>query len=73
MSVVCKGFSLSKDNGMILIFKFPFTNIYWTTCKLDAIYFLLRYERSYLLMMPKSSVGSLVQSGALDDLVRLAR
>ena len=27
----------------------------------------------YVLMMPKSSIGSLVQSGALDDLIEPAR
>ena len=45
-----QGFSSSKDDGMILIFKFPFTNIYWMTWKLDAVYFRLRYERAYLLV-----------------------
>lgn len=35
-----QSFSPSKNDGMILIFGFPFTNICWTTRKLDTVYFL---------------------------------
>lgn len=58
-----QGFSTSKNNGMILIFRFSFTNHCWRTWKLDAVDFLrLEYMRillRYFFIIIKESISLL--------------